>query len=31
VTKDDGSSLFTSSEAEFNEAKQRCEAAGRCG
>jgi UPF0755 protein len=31
VRKDDGSSLFTSSEAEFNEAKARCEAAGRCG
>ena len=31
VTKDDGSSLFTSSEAEFNEAKERCVAAGRCG
>ncbi len=31
VRQDDGSSLFTSSEQEFLEAKQRCEDAGRCG
>jgi UPF0755 protein len=31
VTKDDGSSLFTDSAAEFEEAKERCVAAGRCG
>jgi UPF0755 protein len=31
VTKDDGSSLFTSSAAEFEDAKERCVAAGRCG